>query len=108
MKKITITLSDGSKTFSNQENFDIWISKHVASNATGIRGVKIQVDGSDSIGGNIVAAVSGANTMVVSSGIVKVNAGQKITASVYQSSGGNLAYETTANYSHLSIVRVGN
>jgi len=78
------------------------------SNATGIRGVKIQVDGSDSIGGNIVAAVSGANTMVVSSGIVKVNAGQKITASVYQSSGGNLAYETTANYSHLSIVRVGN
>jgi hypothetical protein len=77
-------------------------------NATGVRALQIEVDLSRKLGGEVRTA-DGSNVNTLNfSGLVTAIAGQKITVSTFQNSGGNLNYDTTSNYNSLSIVRVGN
>ena len=102
-------VTTGEYTLPISGTFEVSCAIGFAANATGLRGVKIQLDGSDVSGGNTTAPASATfEPCLVASSLVRGTAGQKITITAYQSSGGNLAYISATNINQLSIHRVGN
>lgn len=79
-----------------------------ASNATGIRSLRILLNGSTILGMSQTPASSGATTVITASTINNLAAGDYIELSAYQTSGGNLDVQYTAAVSpNLSVARIG-
>jgi len=102
-------VTTGEYTLPISGTFEVSCNIAFAANATGLRGLRIQLDGSSVAGGNITApGTASFEPGLVTSSLVRGTAGQKITVIAYQSSGGNLAYASATNFNQLSIHRVGN
>lgn len=79
-----------------------------ASNATGIRLLRVRLNGSTVIGTQLMPAVSGDSTVVSVSTLYQLTAGDYVEAQAYQTSGGNLNVEASGNFSpEFWMVRLG-
>lgn len=76
-------------------------------NATGIRAVKLVVNGAASgviTSERVVAAINGFDTPVTTSATIQLAVGDYVEAQIYQSSGGNLATHTNASFEYVTYM----
>lgn len=95
-------------TIADAGTYVIAASVQFASNATGIRSMRIMLNGSTIIGMIQVPPNSAGTTVLSTSCVNNLSATDEITLVVYQTSGGSLDVQYTAAVSpNLSVVRIG-